>query len=123
MALNPKFDTVTVGIEEEYNVTLLPLSIGHQREVAKRMKSSITQLLQGEESRDYDSIVNTVMSFLENDLEFILDAAIKEEVSVFDITNEQFQEIVTKIYERNYSNILKNLKSLFTKTVEGQENT
>jgi hypothetical protein len=131
--LNPQISTLVVGTKELRTITVYPLSLADQVKMSdilsKVLKEVLAKLafLGGEEEgagfspseklagriSNFD-MVEYFIALIKENLKTILDLVLSPEdsVSLADITNMQFTELATIIYEVNYELPAKNLMAL-----------
>lgn len=114
-SMNPQITTVQIGVKSLREVTIYPLSMADQFQMTELISTEINNFA-GTEFSELSDIETVEMVFdavkrnLEKILGYVLDE--KETVSFDEITNTQFVEIATKIYETNFDVFAKNWKTL-----------
>jgi len=133
--LNPQIQTLEIGVKSLKEVTIYPLSMADQfhlsdiisKAVSKYSKPDEPQKDADEPSQDEQQdntpkteveVFRAIMTLVEENLITILDLVTDDEVqiSLNDLTNPQFADLCTIIYEENFDNAAGKLLSLFNKT-------
>lgn len=136
--LNPQICTVEVGIKSLREVTIFPLSLADQAKTARILSKAFQEVMgklasfeEEDESSDKDDLVSMakqlsdidimefVLSAIQENLEVILKLVVdnEEKISMEELTNEQFYELVKIIYEVNYENASKNFPALWKRAM------
>lgn len=114
-SMNPQITTVQIGVKSLREVTLYPLSMADQFQMTELISTEINNFV-GTDFNELSDIEMVEMVFdavkrnLEKILKYVLEE--KETVSFEEITNTQFVEIATRIYEINFDVFAKNWKTL-----------
>lgn len=114
-SMNPQICTVQVGVKSLREVTIYPLSMADQFKMTDLLSEEINNFV-GTDFKELtdlemiEMVIDAVKRNLEKILKYVLDE--KESVSFKEITNTQFTEIATKIYDVNFDVLAKNLKAL-----------
>ena len=114
--LNPQKKEVEIGARTLKTLTLWPLSMTDQLELASIIEVAISKIL-NETSNDVTFIMaikNVIADNLINILTKVTDypTPVRAKKILDDLTNDQFVEICQSIYEMNYEKISKNVVSL-----------
>jgi len=123
MSLKEKTRQFTIGITEEKEVTIYPLSLGDQLDLLETIKAIVTKLTQFDSSSySVESVVSDLLEVAAGDLVKFLEKVIREDFSIYEISNDQLYELIMLVYEMNFQRFSKNLKSLFKMkdNLEGQ---
>jgi len=122
--VNPRITDVYVGIRDLRKIIIYPLSIGQQL----RMRDTVSKLFEGMVSMKDDvnsaTLAQYVLGFIEENIRPLLLFIISEkdlsiagyenvDALLDDIDNVQLVEIVKVVYETNFKELAKNVKSLF----------
>ncbi len=116
--LNPQITTVEIGVRSLKEVTIYPLSMSDQFDASDLITAAVNtfiSLTEKEDATDIDIIKGSI-EVIQTNLKVILDMVTGDDkISMDDLTNDQFSELVTIIFEVNYEGMLGNFKSLFAK--------
>jgi len=140
MALVVKSDTLEIGVRSARSITLYCLSMADEvkftsvianafykfNELNKKEPLPIAEskdpddvvdFMQELESDDFFSAeaVSFIITTIQDNLTDILKMICEEEVTLNDLTNEQFADLCEKIYEMNFVGALGKLQSLWKK--------
>lgn len=121
---NPQIEEIEVGIKEIKSLKVYPLSIGQQMKVSDAVSETLTKFFSQKPSEVDNKVVSFFLDFLKKNIEeamgFVLDPkemGIKGYADVkailFDMSNDQFIDLVEKVYKNNFERAEKNLRSLF----------
>lgn len=113
--LNPQIKTVEVGIKSLREVTIYPLSMSDQFKLTDIIVELFKEFTSFDElDLDETQVVEKGVGLIKDNLETILSVVTdeKESISFDELTNTQFSELATLLYEVNYEEMLGNLKSL-----------
>jgi len=117
MSLSTKSIKVEIGVRSTKIINIYPFSMADEFKFTSTI-SSIYQTYQELQSSDEDSgtqIPKFIISAIEENLVSILTMVCEEEVTLNDITNEQFADICAVIYDMNFSGALGKFLSLWEK--------
>jgi len=137
--LNPQICTIEIGIRSLREVQIFPLSLADQTKTARILAKAFQEIMEklssfggdgenpGEDSlssmakqlSDID-VMEFIASAIQENLEIILELVVDKEemLSMEELTNEQFYNLVEIIYEVNYEATSKNFMALL-KRVRG----
>jgi len=119
--LNPQQTEVEIGVRNLKNLTIWPLSMADQIEISQTLEGAVSQIIAN--SLDDLSFVLAIKTVIADNITSILmkitdhTTKVKADKLLKDLTNDQFVDICTKIYEMNFQVISKNVMSL----LEGME--
>lgn len=116
--INPQVKTVSVGTKRMREVQIYPLSMKDQLDLAKLVLELAQKASQGDFKPDKmseEGALDFLQTFVSENVMKILQFACEENEipSLDEITNDQFVEIATILYEVNYESFVKNFKDLF----------
>ena len=128
--LNPQIQTIEIGIKSLREVVILPLSLADQTKTARILSKAFQDVMGklaametgGEEGSiasmatqlsDID-VVEFIVSAIQENLETILKLVVDESevISMGELTNNQFYQLVEVIYKVNYEEASKNFAAL-----------
>lgn len=115
--LNPQIRTVHIGVKELRQIKIYPLSMADQLKMVDLIKniiSSITESPEVDETNEF-AVAQILINQIEQNLPELLKYVTDEEVSLTELTNFQFTEIVGHVYKDNFEDASKNVKSLVEK--------
>lgn len=137
--LNPQITITEIGIRTLREITIFPLSLADQTKTARILAKAFQEVMEklssfgGEEDTleeesltsmakqlsDID-VMEFIASAIQDNLEIVLKLVVDphEEISMEELTNEQFYKLVEIIYEVNYEATSKNFVALL-KRVRG----
>ena len=112
--LNPQITEIVIGVRELRNITVYPLSIGQQLKV----KSMVVEIVTAFDSMDDEAaFLSGVSEAIQNNLEkvvgFVTDPA--DKVSLDEITNDQFADLLSVVTEANFESPGKKIKEALGK--------
>lgn len=116
--LNPQIVEISVGIRELRKVTIYPLSMADQFKMTKAIVEGFSKFAEFDtkDIKDEDVVSNMTMLIEENiDQILKLVLAEDEQVSMTELTNEQFTDLCLIIFEMNYEGSAKKLMTLVGK--------
>lgn len=115
--INPQIRTVNIGIKELRPIKIYPLSMSDQMKMADLVKGTFQALIEYTQTDDASdiAIAETFISLMKENLPLLLKYITDEEVSLEELTNFQFTEIVGHVYKDNFEDASKNVKSLVEK--------
>ena len=122
-ALNPQITIVSVGVKQLREITIYPLSMADQFKMTDLIVSAVNEFY-GIAKKNPDNkglgdqeLITTVLGLIEKNLQRILGLITDDAANIqFDeLTNDQFSDLITLIYEINYEASLKKLSSLSTR--------
>lgn len=112
--LNPQITEFEIGIRDLRKITIYPLSIHDQTEMGKLLQSSLKGLYSGEgdveDAAFIDGIVGLVRENLPKMIELVADEKPGEVLK--DMTNVQAMALAQLIYEMNFEDLVKKVRSL-----------
>lgn len=114
-SMNPQITTIQVGVKSLREITLYPLSMADQFQMTDLISEEIsnftgTDFSEMTDIETVEMVFDAIKKNLIKILNFVTDE--KETVAFEEITNTQFVDIATKIYEINFEVVEKNLKTL-----------
>lgn len=112
--INPQIRTVNIGVKELRPIKIYPLSMSDQMKMVDLVKDSFQVLIdytQNEGTSDV-AVAETFISLVKENLPSLLKYVTDEEISLDELTNFQFTEIVGHVYKDNFEDASKNVKSL-----------
>lgn len=116
--LNPQIKKISVGTRELREVTVYPLSMHDQFKMTDTIVDTFKQFSEVDlkDMADTD-IVSSMISLVEENLTAILKLVIdgEENVKFTELTNDQFSDLVTIIFEVNYESSIKKFQTLISK--------
>ena len=137
--LNPQITTTEIGIKSLREVTIFPLSLADQTKTARIMAKAFQEVMEklssfeGDEDNPGDEnlasmakqlsdvdVMEFIASAIQENLDIILGLVVdsSEKISMEELTNDQFYNLVEIIYEVNYEATSKNFMALL-KRVRG----
>jgi hypothetical protein len=118
MSLSPKSTKMEIGVRSTKTIIIYPFSMADEFKFTSTI-SHIYQTYQELQKSEEDDVVGQVPKFIisaiEENLVSILAMVCEEEVTLNDITNEQFADICGVIYDMNFSGALGKFLSLWEK--------
>lgn len=124
--LNPQIREVKIGIKELRSIKVYPLSMADQFKMTDIIRSVLDELSEhmNKDENNMRDLTEFILSSISDNLPSLLKYVCPEDdISLDDITNFQFTEIVGHVYKDNYEDAGKNvgslvesLKSLFPST-------
>lgn len=125
--LNPQIKKVFIGKRELKEITIYPLSLSDQLNIADMLAEIVTNFVSKRESIETISntefmgiIMQTVKDNIKSLLSLLSDELPSDPLS--EITNVQLSQIVRIVYESNYEDALKNVEDLFEKLMKKKLN-
>ena len=118
MGLNPQIAKVEIGTKETREITIYPLSMRDQFNMTDTVVEAVMQFANVDTGALKDEeIIKTMISLIEDNIEKLLVLVLDqdEEVTLSDMTNDQFTVICETIYETNYEGSIKKLQDLVGK--------
>ena len=114
--LNPQIQSMEIGVKALRTVTFYPLSMADQFTLSDIITAAVEEYGSVEESSDVD-IFKTIMSAIQDNLIVILNLITddNEDVTLNELTNNQFADICEMIYSVNFESASGKFKSLFNK--------
>lgn len=119
--LNPKITEFEYGKRELKSLTVYPLSLSDQFKITDlfaRVIQSLPNMSAGtiNEIEIFTAFLQEVEKEAHTLIQIVCDVDMEQAGLILDqMTNDQFTEFVDKLWEANYSDALKNAKSLFEK--------
>lgn len=117
MTINPQIKKVNIGIRDLREIEILPLSVGDQTELSGIVTQAVQSFIESGDTGDEAFIAGT-LDLLKSNLDTVLDLITEGEdsaVIVKEMTNKQAIEIAEIVYEENYEDLIKKVKSLIQK--------
>lgn len=137
--LNPQITSVFVGVKSLREVTIFPLSLADQTKTARILAKVFQEVMEklssiGEDEDDLEKeslssmakqlsdvdVMEFIASAIQENLEIVLGLVVDphEKISMEELTNDQFYNLVEIVYEVNYEATSKNFVALL-KRVRG----
>lgn len=116
--LNPQIQEISVGTKELRKITLYPLSMADQFKMTDAVVAAFSQFSVIDPTTLNDTaIVATMITMIEENLQDLFKLLLdpEEQVEFTELTNDQFTDIVTIVYEVNYENSIKKLQDLISR--------
>lgn len=113
--LNPQIREISVGTKELRKVTIYPLSMADQFKMTDAIVDAAAQFSVLDATKLNDmTIVATMITMIEGNLQDLFKLLLDEDeqVAFTELTNEQFTDIVSIVYEVNYENSIKKFQDL-----------
>ena len=112
--MNPQIRSTEIGVRDIKKITIFPLSMADQFKLSEIISNAITEYSETEEDSDID-IFKKIMEVIRGNLIIILELVTdeKEDISLDDITNDQFVELCDIIYSVNFDSAIVKFQSLF----------
>jgi len=113
--LNPQVRQFPIGVKELREVTVYPLSMSDQLDLTDVIIGGMEQFGKTEDLKD-EAVVENMLTLIRDNLAKILDLIIPEQnVTLKELTNQQFTDLALLVYEVNYEGAVKNVQSLVKK--------
>lgn len=114
--MNPDITTVEVGIRKLREVTIYPLSVASQLDATNIIAKVVNEVAAFEGLEDTE-VVSSFLELIKGSLSEILDLVLDENETIDfgELTNPQLENIVNVLFDKNYSDIVKNSKDLIGK--------
>lgn len=132
--LNPQIVEISVGVRELRTVTIYPLSMADQFKMTSAIVEGFSKfaVFDQQDIKDED-VVAQMVEIIENNIDQILTLVLAddEQVTMTELTNEQFSDLAITVFEVNYEGAAKKFQTLVGKVkslmpgpkrVEGPEN-
>jgi hypothetical protein len=122
--LNPQIKELEIGIRNLRNILIYPLSVRDQLKMKEVIKATLDTIFgsSGMEDTEFVGfIVETITSNLDKLIPLVTDPLIENGVEVdilSEMTNKQFSEAISIIYEENFSFLLEKVTSQLEKLKE-----
>ena len=115
--LNPQIRTVSIGVRELRSIKIYPLSMADQTKMVEVLKSIIQRIFERQDAPDANDLIiaDLIIEEIKDNLPTLLKYVTEEELSLDELTNYQFTEIVGHIYKDNFEDAAKNVKNLVEK--------
>lgn len=115
--LNPQIRTVTIGVKELRSIKIYPLSMADQTKMVEVLKGIISRIFERQDDPDVNDMViaDLVIEEIKENLPTLLKYITEEELTLDELTNYQFTEIVGHVYKDNFEDASKNVKNLVEK--------
>lgn len=115
--LNPQIAEVPIGVRELKPLTIYPLSMADQLEMADLVQETINAFFSGDDQSDMafaTFMVTVIKENLPKILKLITDATTEPKIKALmrEITNDQAVAIGEVVYRANFETLLKNVNSL-----------
>jgi hypothetical protein len=116
MALNPKSMKMDIGVRTQRQIVIYPLSMADELKFTSTVSDAYSTFSQLQEEKDSElQIAQFIVSAIQENLTSIMVMICEEEVTLDQITNEQFADICELIYDMNFAGALGKFISLWTK--------
>jgi hypothetical protein len=145
-SINPQITTISVGTRSLRDITIYPLSLADQGKLTKILSGVFQSVMgalsaMGDESEELEdlkgtdkitetiesvakqlsniNIVETIVGLIQENLEIVLGLMVDphEKITMEELTNEQFYNLVEIIYEVNYEGGSKNFPALWKRAL------
>jgi hypothetical protein len=116
--MNPQINSVEIGIKHTRTITIFPLSMADQFKMSDIISKAVKEYSENEEETATEvAVFQSIMKLIEENLIVILDLVTEdvEKISLEEITNDQFADLCTIIYDVNFDVALGKLQSLFNR--------
>lgn len=116
MSLNPKSMKMEIGVRKVRQVVIYPLSMADELKLTSTISRAFATYSElSEQVNAQEEVVNFIVSAIQENLVSIMAMVCEEQVTLEDITNEQFSDVCSLIYEMNFAGALGKFLSLWTR--------
>ena len=115
--LNPQIVELPIGIKELRKITIYPLSMADQFKMTDVIAQAVHQFGNVDVDLGDEEVVQRMLGLIEENIDRLLKLVLDEdeEVSMSELSNEQFTDICNTIFEVNYEGSVKKLTDLVGK--------